>query len=378
MAITKRTYRTQKNRRVVFYQAEYFSKGIRIASCSFPKKKDAATWLLQQRNMNHQSPSTHLKMKLKQCIDLFFLDAQTRLMKSTLHSYSFQKKHVSNSPLGQLKMSEIKGIRIVEWLSWLRVQPTAKNPRRKSFGAELKFLSVILNWYKNFINEDFNVPVTKKHKQMCLFKKNSPRPLNYFIKPSDARKWVKWLKKNRAPHYGQLAIFMLSTGMRVGEACGLYWNDIDFEQGTAWLIRKVKWDHVTRQARLENFTKTSGERVILIPKDLLKILIYVKKKSKNSLVFSDQNGDLLKYSSIQSSFNSGFRALNLPWRSTHICRHTYATIALMATKNFPAVQASLGHKEWRTTQRYAKVVALLNSKLGDKTFSRLFRNQLSV
>ena len=26
---------------------------------------------------------------------------------------------------------------------------------------------------------------------------------------------------------------------------------------------------------------------------------------------------------VQSSFNHGFMALGLPWRSTHICRHTY-------------------------------------------------------
>ena len=33
-----------------------------------------------------------------------------------------------------------------------------------------------------------------------------------------------------------------------------------------------------------------------------------------------------------SNFNAGFIALKLPWRSTHICRHTFATLALMTTK----------------------------------------------
>ena len=31
---------------------------------------------------------------------------------------------------------------------------------------------IFLNWYKDFLNEDFNVPVTKKHKQICVFKPN--------------------------------------------------------------------------------------------------------------------------------------------------------------------------------------------------------------
>ena len=46
----------------------------------------------------------------------------------------------------------------------------------------------------------------------------------------------------------------------------------------------------------------------------------------------------------------------------------------MTTKNLSAVQASLGHTEIRTTQRYAKTVALLSHETGEKTFSALFKN----
>ena len=65
-------------------------------------------------------------------------------------------------------------------------------------------------------------------------------------------------------------------------------------------------------------------------------------------------------------------ALELPWRSTHILRHTYATMALMGTNNLSAVQASLGHSQQRMTQRYAKTVALLSSDIGEKTSAILF------
>ena len=77
---------------------------------------------------------------------------------------------------------------------------------------------------------------------------------------------------------------------------------------------------------------------------------------------------------IAKHFNAGFVALNLPWRSTHICRHTHATIALMTTKNLSAVQASLGHSEQKVTQRYAKTVALLSSETGEKTSSAIFKD----
>ena len=95
------------------------------------------------------------------------------------------------------------------------------------------------------------------------------------------------------------------------------------------------------------------------------------------MVFTDSKGEAPKYNAVQSAFNAGFEALNLPWRSTHICRHTFATVALMTTKNLSAAQASLGHTEIRMTQKYAKTVALLSPETGEKTLSTLFKdNQL--
>ena len=60
-------------------------------------------------------------------------------------------------------------------------------------------------------------------------------------------------------------------------------------------------------------------------------------------------------------------ALGLPWRSTHILRHSYATGALMATRDLSSVQASLGHASSRMTERYAKVIAMLDRGTAEKT-----------
>ena len=99
--------------------------------------------------------------------------------------------------------------------------------------------------------------------------------------------------------------------------------------------------------------------------------IFIKIKQKQNIFLTLDNFLLVVATTF---FNAGFMALDLPWRSTHICRHTFATITLMTTKNLSAVQASLGHSDQKVTQRYAKTVALLSSETGEKAFSALFKN----
>ena len=320
--------------------------------------------------------TTNDQMQLKECVNQFWEDAKVRMMKSTLQNYKSKLHYLYRSPLATMRMSAINGKTIIDWIKWLKKHSTAKTRIRKTFIAEIKLLSAVLNWYKNFVNEDFNVPITKKHKQMCFYKHRSPRRPDYFMKPDDARKWVEWLKEyKKNPVYWRLATFLLLTGARVGEACGLKWSAVDLEEGFARIVRRVCWDKQTKRPFIEEVTKTSqSARLLNLPERLQRILFEIKKETVSDLVFTDAKGELLKYNIIQTSFNAGFKALNLPWRSTHICRHTYATIALMATNNLSAVQASLGHSEQKTTQVYAKTVALLNSKTGEKTSSAIFKN----
>ena len=374
MAIIKRKYRTKKQQKpVIFYRAEVYVEGVRISAKTFSTKREATLWHEKEKNKLTLNPqSLNDQMLLRECVDKFWEEAQTRMMKSTLQSYQSELSYIYNSPLAHIKMAKFKGIHVIEWINWLKKQDTAKNKRRKSFVKDLNLLKTILNWYKNFLNENFNVPITKKHREICVFKPIAPRRPDYFIQPEDARNWIKWLKEHRSnPVYWQLASFMLLTGARVSEACGLKWNALDL--GIARVIRRVRWDRLTRKPFLEEVTKTSqSARLLVLPKRLQDILLEMKKEAINDLVFTNNKGELLKYNAIQSAFNAGFVALKLPWRSTHILRHTFATMALMGTNNLSAVQASLGHTEQKMTQKYAKAIALLSSDIGEKTSSILF------
>ena len=251
----------------------------------------------------------------------------------------------------------------------------------KTFLKELELLRTILNWYSNFVDEDFNVPITKKHRQLCYYKTVQPRRPDYYAKPEELRAFVQWLKEHRSNSvYWRLAIFMILTGARVSEACGMCWDSIDLEHKQARVIQRMGWDYNTKKPYLEETTKTTASvRVLLLSSELIAVLREMKEESKNEtdLLFTDKKGEALKYNAIQSAFNAGFRALKLPWKSTHILRHSYATMALIATRDISSVQASLGHTSSRMTEKYAKVIALLNNGVAEKTanFFDIFNKQ---
>ncbi len=371
MSITKRFYKKTKK---TCYQAEIYIRGTRVRTRTFKLRRDAVTWHEKEKTMLKGDPSELRKESsshfFSDCVRLFKEEAFTSIQAPTRSYYESGFRYLINSPLYNVKMEYLNAKHIHMWISWLKKLPTTNNVSRKSFKTELKLLSTILNWYKNFVNEDFNVPITKKHREACFYKQVPQRRPDYFMKPETARAWLKAMKeKPELPIYIRLAIFMLLTGVRVSEACGICWDAVDLEEGVIRIIRIMRWDPKTRRPYLVEGTKTrSSLRLIMLPQELIQILKEIKAQGiKSPLVFTKDEGEALRYGTIQKVFNRGFKTLGLNWRSTHILRHTYATMALLATKDLFSVQASLGHRSSKMTERYAKVIALLSKDTAEKT-----------
>lgn len=374
MSIRKRVRKLKQGKKQTVYDAEVFVRGQRVAYQTFESRVDAELWHQDAKHKYLYGDTGPRKSEMMTLADV--IEAYRQRHISTLKEVTQQSKekpleYLLSAPIAKVKMSEFSDRSIDLWFDWLHKHPTAAQPGRKYFRQEFRMLRQILNWYRENLDHKFVVPIVKRHRLRVLYKPVVARRPDYFMRREDIQAWIRWLKVNKAktPVYSELAIFMVHTGARVSEACGLHWDAVDLQSGIASIIRTVWWDRHSREPRIQNSTKTDGSvRIMHLPGPVISMLREMKLRSKpGAPVFAANDGDYLRYPAIQNAFNVAFEALGMPWRSTHICRHSFGTLALMASRDLSGVQAALGHSDIRETQRYAKVVALMDGKIQQQT-----------
>ncbi len=146
---------------------------------------------------------------------------------------------------------------------------------------------------------------------------------------------------------------LLLTGIRRGELLGLKWTDIS--DHTISIRRSVYLEDGKPCVR-ENIVKTSRSlRIVPIPPELTYMIFQMPRKCE--FVFCTQKQTLIDPPNFDRSYKRFFSELRqthpeVPFLSTHCCRHTFATLTLDAGGDICTVQELLGHGDIRTTSRY--------------------------
>lgn len=189
------------------------------------------------------------------------------------------------------------------------------------------------------------------------------------------------------PHYERwkpIFTVMLYTGMRVGEICGLRWQDIDFEDETISVNHTLVYFDKGGSERcgysINTPKTTAGERTIPMLPNVKAAFVAEKQFQEltglkcNSIVdgytdfiFINRFGNVQNQSTLNKALRRIIRDCNyevldrgvknptlLPDFSNHSLRHTFTTRMCEAGVNVKAMQGILGHADAETTlQIYA-------------------------
>lgn len=155
--------------------------------------------------------------------------------------------------------------------------------------------------------------------------------------------------KDREPH-SLHAYYVLgfTTGMRQGEMCGLWWEDVDLKRGVLHVRRQLIYG--TRERTFAAPKTPHSIRSIEIPEQTVDALESRRKLMLREglaacrTVFSTRNGTPLSPQVFSTQHWKPLLArLEIPHRGFHHVRHSYATMALGAGVAINVVSHVLGH-----------------------------------
>jgi len=156
----------------------------------------------------------------------------------------------------------------------------------------------------------------------------------------------------RGHDHESLWLVLLLTGMRIGEAAALTWNDVDVVH-MRLIVRKCYRRALSGPIVSEPKTKR-GRRTIPLGETAIAALQAQRTRTRElklrtlkwddlDLVFPNSRGRYLRADKVLLEFKRVLNAAGLPERRLHDLRHTYATDLYAADVHPRSVQELLGH-----------------------------------
>ena len=143
--------------------------------------------------------------------------------------------------------------------------------------------------------------------------------------------------RQAAPHirYGWWAVFLLETGMRVGEFAALQWKDVDLKNRVLY-VRKSKTE--------------SGVRLVPLTKLAAWIIAKQPVNEECPYIFKTDRGAQASETSIKKLCRRLERETGIPDIHCHRFRHTFATNFLEAGAEDKTVAQIMGHTDVNFTK----------------------------
>ena len=156
------------------------------------------------------------------------------------------------------------------------------------------------------------------------------------------------------PEWKAMIVVAAKTGVRWGELSELRWGDIDLEKATVCVERNFSRGKVTDRKNRTAYT------VPLTPKTVKFLkrhqLLNVNKRVKTDLVFCKPDGGRHIHRRADVALKRCCRKAGIRKIGWHILRHTFASHLAMRGKSLLEIKNLLGHKDIKSTLRYAHLM----------------------
>lgn len=248
----------------------------------------------------------------------------------TRDNYQSCFKHHVKPALGRKRLDQIGRVEVKNFIGKLKEKGLS--------GGRIEYIMLTLSSILNNAIDDGLIssnPCARTRKYYDRRKK-SINPLS----ASEAEDLLGKTYTELSNLFYTLFLLLIRSGIRIGEALALEWDDIDFKMRTAKITKN--WDYIRH---LIGPPKNNKPREVYLTPMVVKALKKIKAERKiitlgeSQPIFIDSQGNRLKHKPI-------YRALHkiAPRKiRIHDLRHTYATLRVAKGDNIVDVWNQLGH-----------------------------------
>lgn len=314
------------------------------------------------------APAVTATVTVRELIERY-LGLKVTIANSTMENYWFLcRKHVWEHPLAS---KEIRAVRRSDVLSFY----TDLYRKGLSVGTIQIYQNLLFPAFAVAVDDDL---IQKNPCANCmkLFSQRKVVSSRTALSAKEEEALLGFVKGSETwRRYYLLILLLLRTGVRISEALGLTWKDIDFKKGT------VKIDHQLlyrkKNGKFEQYVsvpKNKKFRVVPLTQDLLGALRQAEKLGEHSdetvegltdFLFLNSLGRVTKPNVVTRAFHSiredynvveetlakeeGREAVLLPTFTAHTFRHTFCTRMAEKGMDVKVLQTLMGHSNVTVT-----------------------------
>ena len=286
------------------------------------------------------------------------------LSPSTVDLYERQLRNHILRALGALRLREVTTPRVSAFLADLR--------GRLAVATVRTCRSVISGVMRYAVTHGAVLTNPTREIQIPKERRRPPRALN-----ADERdQWLAMLAADPVAvrkDLPDLTRWMLATGVRIGEALAVSWNEIDLDTGTVaieWNLIRIRGEGLRRVPRVKT---DSGERTLPLPDFALDMLHRRAQTHTTGPLFPDSVGGWRDPSNTRRDLRTARGTQGFAWVTSHVFRKTCATILDDAGRSARAIADQLGHSRPSITQDI-----YLGRKTLDRANARALDNALDT
>ena len=264
------------------------------------------------------------------------------IRESTMDSYKIMTQHYIKPYLGDEKIGSVTTADIQQLYNWLRENGRVNEHYEKGNAlSDSMIRSIHMMLHQAMDAAVRERIIVKNPTEGTVIPKNNYAP-KQILTEEQLERFLEVVRQD--PVWSDFFYTELTTGMRLGEICGLKWQDFEEKTGRLHIRRSV---HRRKGGGVRvGETKTeTGTRTILLPPSTVEILKARKKKSYSDWIFHNPVVEEVPMdpSTAYHRLKTLLRHADLPSIRFHDLRHTFATHALTSGVDAKTLSTILGH-----------------------------------